>query len=49
MEQYKVLEEKKDVPVNKMEIYDEDEDPEIAMLEKMIAERRARRKQENEM
>ena len=42
MEQYKELEKKRDVPALKrpIEEIEEDEDPEIAMLEKILAEKK---------
>lgn len=52
MEQYKELEKKRDVPALKkpIEEIEEDEDPEIAMLKKILAEKKAKRKlQDSEM
>lgn len=50
MAEYRELEKKRDIPALKKpieEIDDIDEDPEIAILEKMLAERRARRKNQD--
>ena len=49
MEQYKELEKKRDVPALKrpIEEIEEDKDPEIAMLEKILAEKKAKRKLQN--
>lgn len=49
MEQYKELEKERDVPALKrpIEEIEEDEDPEIAMLEKILAEKKAKRKLQN--
>ena len=50
MEQYKELEKKRDVPALKRsmeEIEEAEEDPEIAMLEKILAEKKAKRKLQN--
>lgn len=53
MEEYRQLQVKKDTPAIKRsmeEIEEEYEDPEIAMLEKILAEKKARRKnQDSEM
>ncbi len=51
MEQYKELEKKRDVPALKrpIEEIEEDEDPEIAMLEKILAEKKAKKLQNSEM
>lgn len=53
MEEYRQLQVKKDTPAIKRsmeEIEEECEDPEIAMLEKILAEKKARRKnQDSEM
>ena len=45
MEQYKELEKKRDVPAlnRPIEEIEEDEDPEIAMLEKILAEKKAKK------
>jgi len=50
MAEYRELEKKRDIPALKKpieKIDDMDEDPEIAILEKMLAERRARRKNQD--
>ena len=49
MEQYKELEKERDVPALKrpIEEIEEDKDPEIAMLEKILAEKKAKRKLQN--
>lgn len=50
MAEYRELEKKRDIPALKKpieEIDDMDEDPEIAILEKMLAERRAKRKNQD--
>lgn len=52
MEQYKELGKKRDVPALKrpMEDIEDDEDPEIALLAKLLAEKKAKRKlQDSEM
>lgn len=52
MEQYKELEKKRDVPALKrpMQEIEETDDPEIALLEKLLAEKKAKRKlQDSEM
>lgn len=55
MTEYKFLEEKKDIPAQKrtmeeIEKYTYEDDPEIAMLEKILAEKKAKLKYgQNEM
>lgn len=50
MAEFKELEKKKDIPAHNLKI-DEDEektDPEILVLEKILAEKKAKRKQQQE-
>ena len=50
MAEYKALEKKRDVPALKRpmsEIEEENDDPEIAMLEKLLAERKAKKRQQD--
>lgn len=50
MAEYKALEKKREVPALKRpmnEIEEEDDDPEIAMLEKLLAERKAKKRQQD--
>lgn len=51
MEQYKELEKKRDVPALKrpIEEIEEDEDPEIAMLEKYLQRKKQKKLQNSEM
>ena len=48
MAEYKELEKKQDIPALQKELNEIDEDPEILMLEKILAEKKAQKKQHQE-